>query len=128
MPSPIANERVELNAMTSDEFIAFIGRKFAEHGVAKVVPDSDVMPHARNVIEGRSLQNAVAKLAPNIKEQAATAALPENLRQQIETELKGSSTLSWDEAVADLVADLPEGNECAGRLSTKPLCTCLASS
>ena len=108
----LANERVELNAMTSDEFIAFIERKFAEHGVAKVVPDSDVIEqHARNVIEGLLIENAVAKLAPKIKEQAATVALPENLRQQIEAELKESPTLSWDEAVADLVADLADGDE-----------------
>jgi hypothetical protein len=105
----LANERVELNAMTSDEFIAFIERKFAEHGVAKVVPDSDVIErHARHVIEGRLIENAVAELAAKIKEGAATVALPENLRQQIEAELKESPTLPWDEAVADLVADLAE--------------------
>jgi hypothetical protein len=108
----LADERVELNAMTSDEFIAFIERKFAEHGVAKVVPDSDVIEqHARNVIEGQLIENAVAKLAPKIKEQAAAVALPGNLRQQIEAELKESPTLSWDEAVADLVADLADGDE-----------------
>ncbi len=108
----LANERVELNAMISDEFIAFIERKFAEHGVAKVVPDSDVIErHARTVIEGRLINNAVANLAAKIKEQAATVALPENLRQQIEAELKESPTLSWDEVVADLVADLAEGDE-----------------
>jgi DNA topoisomerase VI subunit A len=108
----LADERVELNAMTSDEFIAFIEGKFAEHGVAKVVPDSNVIEqHARNVIEGRLIENAVAKLAPKIKEQAATVELPESLRQQIEAELKESPALSWDEAVADLVADLAERAE-----------------
>jgi hypothetical protein len=108
----LADERVELNAMTSDEFIAFIERKFAEHGLSKVVPDSDVIErHARNVIEGRLLDNAVAKLAAKIKEQAATIALPEDLRQTIEAELKVSPTFSWDEAVFDLVADLADGDE-----------------
>ena len=33
--------RVELNAMTSDQFIAFVERKLEEHGVAKVVPNTD---------------------------------------------------------------------------------------
>ncbi len=108
----LANERVELNAMTSDEFIAFIERKFAEHGVAKVVPDSDVIErHARNVIEGRLIENVVATFSPKIKEQAAAVALPENLRQQIEAELKETPTLSWDEAAANLVADLADGDE-----------------
>jgi hypothetical protein len=108
----LADERVELNAMTSDEFIALIERKFAEHGVTKVVPDSDVIDRqARNVIEGLLIKNAVAKLAPKIKEQATAVALPENLRQQIEAELKESPTLSWDEVVADLVSDLADGDE-----------------
>ena len=98
--------------MISDEFIAFIERKFAEHGVAKVVPDSDVIErHARNVIEGRLIENVVATFSPKIKEQAAAVALPENLRQQIEAELKETPTLSWDEAAANLVADLADGDE-----------------
>ena len=31
-------QRVELNAMTSDQFVAFVERKLTEHGAAKVIP------------------------------------------------------------------------------------------
>jgi hypothetical protein len=35
----ISGRRVELNAMTSDQFIAFVEEKLIEHGVTKVAPD-----------------------------------------------------------------------------------------
>jgi hypothetical protein len=34
-------KRVELNAMTSRQFIVLIERKLAEHGIGKVIPDED---------------------------------------------------------------------------------------
>jgi hypothetical protein len=39
----LLERRVELNALPSDELVAFIERKLTEHGVAKVVPDDDML-------------------------------------------------------------------------------------
>ena len=39
-------ERVELNAMTADQFVAFIESKFAAYGVGKVVPDAATLAAA----------------------------------------------------------------------------------
>jgi hypothetical protein len=39
-------ERVELNAMTSDQLIAWLERKLAEIGVQKVIPDRDALANA----------------------------------------------------------------------------------
>ena len=39
----LLNERVELNAMTSDALIAMIERKLQEYGLEKVVPDDDLL-------------------------------------------------------------------------------------
>jgi hypothetical protein len=45
-------KRVELNAMTSRQFIDFIARKLEEHGVEKLVPDTEVLEtHARRLFE-----------------------------------------------------------------------------
>lgn len=38
-----STRRVELNAMTSPQFVAFIERKLRERGVAKVIPDANVL-------------------------------------------------------------------------------------
>ena len=36
-------QRVELNALTSPQFVQFLERKLAEHGIRKVVPDADTL-------------------------------------------------------------------------------------
>jgi Topoisomerase 6 subunit A/Spo11, Toprim domain len=38
-----STRRVELNAMTSPQFVAFVERKLRENGITKVVPDDDVL-------------------------------------------------------------------------------------
>ena len=42
----LLNERVELNAMTSDALIAMIERKLQAHGLEKVLPDDDLLAEA----------------------------------------------------------------------------------
>jgi hypothetical protein len=39
----LLDRRVELNAMTSDQFVEFIERGLTEHGVRKVVPKPDML-------------------------------------------------------------------------------------
>jgi hypothetical protein len=41
-----STRRVELNAMTSPQFIAFVERKLKEHGIKKIVPDKDELTDA----------------------------------------------------------------------------------
>jgi hypothetical protein len=85
----LEDARVELNAMTSDEFISFIEGKFQEHGVEKVIPDdATIERHARRMLEQQLAQKAVEELMPEITKQATTAALPD-LRQRVEAELRG---------------------------------------
>jgi hypothetical protein len=38
--------RIELNAMTSRQFLHFLERKLQKHGVSPVVPDADLLAHA----------------------------------------------------------------------------------
>jgi hypothetical protein len=106
----LRDKRVELNAMASDEFIAFIERKFEEHGVWKVVPDASIIErHARRLIEQRLVDKILEKTLPKIKKQAAATALPADLRQGIEVELHERPELSWDAAVSCVVQDLALG-------------------
>jgi hypothetical protein len=39
----LQTHRVELNAMTTPEFIAWLDRKMAEHGACKLIPPDDVI-------------------------------------------------------------------------------------
>jgi hypothetical protein len=58
-------QRVELNAMTSGQFIAFVERKLEAHGIAKVVPESDFLARTytafkRGTLASRALQAQAA--------------------------------------------------------------------
>ena len=100
----LRNRRVELNAMTSRQFLDFIEAKFVEHGVCKIVPeDATIEKHARRVIEQHKTERAIAQVAKEIAEQVTIAKLPTDLRQRIEAELKTHRELSWDAAVARII-------------------------
>jgi hypothetical protein len=102
-----AGERVELNAMTSPELMAFIESKLKEHKVEKIVPqDVIIQARARYLLESEFADAAVAKLRSKIQEQAAAAVLPADLRHQIEADFVKVPTGAWDHALAAIVAKL----------------------
>jgi DNA topoisomerase VI subunit B len=100
----LRNRRVELNAMTSRQLVDFIETKFAEHNVTKIIPEDTVIErHARRTIEQRLLERAIAKISGEIAEQAKTADLPADLRDQIAAFFEEQPNLPWDEAVAQII-------------------------
>jgi hypothetical protein len=103
----LRSARVELNAMTSRQLIDFIEGKLKEYGVEKVIPDDDVIEmHARRVIKQRLAEQTIAKISEQLTEQAKTLELPKDLREQIQELLEEKPALPWDEAVAQIVANV----------------------
>jgi len=101
-------ERVELNAMTSDQFIEWLESKLEEHGVEKVVPDGDVLCSAyRRALFLQKLDVAQAELAEQIK--GDTVALPRDLGKKVRRLLESSPGMSWDAAVWQLAS--PRGDD-----------------
>jgi hypothetical protein len=99
-------ERVELNAMTSDELIDFIEKKFEEHGIDKLIPDDDVLAqHACRMLERRMVKKELEKLLPDIQKRVAEAELPDELRDQVKELLEEKPALPWDAAVAEIIDD-----------------------
>lgn len=92
-------KRVELNAMTSEQFVEWLERKFAEVGVCKVIPDDETLADAYN--HARKL----ARLQHLIDE--AVASLPDekvyipNLAEQVMRLTEGNE-MAWDEALWQL--------------------------
>jgi hypothetical protein len=102
-------ERVELNAMTSDQFIEWLEGKLAEHGVQKVIPDSKLLGSAyRRAVFLQQLDDAQAELAEQIKRNGV--APPAALGRKVTQFLKDSPEMSWDEAVWQLAARRRESN------------------
>jgi hypothetical protein len=110
--SEFKGERVELNALTSDQLIAFIERKFAEHGVRKIIPDDEVLEmHARRMLERRLVLRELDKMLPGIREQVTKANLPDDLREHVEALLEEQPAVPWDAAVAEIIDDEDEDSE-----------------
>ena len=104
--------RVELNAMTSRQFIDFLELKFDEHEVEKVIPDNAVMiRHARRVIEEILAEKALEERKESIAKKAAETELPQDLQQLVEREIEDDPSLPWDIAVAKVVTELDDPEE-----------------
>jgi hypothetical protein len=90
--------------MTAPVFVAFLERKLAEHGVRKVIPDESVLEqHARRVIEQGLAEKVLNEVRTTLREEAASASLPDDLRDQVHAVLVERPELSWDLAVSALV-------------------------
>jgi hypothetical protein len=97
-PGCWTGQRVELNAMTSRQFIDWLEAKFREHEIGKVIPDNPTLQHAyqraklvaeiNRVVEQLTLKARGAKIEP-----------PHDLSKRIAKLLREKPSLSWDEAL-----------------------------
>ena len=101
-----STKRVELNAMTSRQFIAFVESKLRDNGVAKIVPGPELLAETYEAMEksGR-LQEAAADLADEIDEEDADSTAPQNLQRRVRAWLKKNWVKRWDDAVRAIVAE-----------------------
>jgi len=96
--------RVELNAMTSDQFMAWLAAKFAEVGVEKVVPDDESLARAyRRAVRQRRVQRVIDQALAALDEEEEPS-VPEDLDERIRDRLTGSAQ-AWDQVLWELVPD-----------------------
>ena len=94
-------QRVELNAMTAPQFIAFLERKLTEHGAGKVVPDQYVLAeHAARILEREAAARWLATMP-----RTTIPAVPDSLVERVRAMLVADPALAWDDAVALLLRD-----------------------
>jgi hypothetical protein len=95
--------RVELNAFTSDQFVAWLEGKLKEHGVTKVVPDDAALELAyRRSIAAAYFEDHAHDLIEAARKHAAAADLPSDLRARMEEALQTDPARSWQAAVRSL--------------------------
>ena len=92
-------KRVELNAMTSDQFVAFIERKLQEHGVRKVVPKNDELAAAFRLFK-RGVR--IRKLVEDEIARLRGGSVPADLRKRVQAYLAQHPEMPWDVAVAHI--------------------------
>jgi hypothetical protein len=96
----LETHRVELNALTAPQFLAFLEDKLKKYA-QKVVPEEAVIEaHARRVWEQVQAEQRCKEILDQIHAEAATAQLPADMVERVKELLETESALSWDQAVA----------------------------
>ncbi len=100
-----STRRVELNAMTSPQFIAFVERKLKEHSIAKIVPDQELLAETFAGMErGRRLEEEAKEIVDNLDAEDFKG--PKNLQQRVRKFLKQHPDKRWTDAVSAIVEEL----------------------
>lgn len=102
-----SGNRVELNAMTSDQFIIRLEKKLKEHGVQKVIPDEEVLA---KTYQKATFLLSVEKAVKQIKEKfmGQIIEFPEDLLDRVTEILEENPMYSWDEAVYQIAEEMEE--------------------
>jgi hypothetical protein len=94
----LLNNRVELNAMASDQLVEFIERKLEEYGIHKVVPNKKLLGDAYQAFHrSKQLQDIFEKAESKFK--ATKIKVPGDLETQVRKILDEDGDLRWDDAV-----------------------------
>jgi hypothetical protein len=101
----MSGQRVELNAMTSDQLIEVVEGKLAEHGIRKVVPAKDRLDKAfRLFARTKVVEEAVEKVI--VAMPADTIAVPEDLDARVRDYLDENPKSPWEAAVRHVVLEI----------------------
>jgi Protein of unknown function C-terminus (DUF2399) len=95
-------QRVELNAMTSDQFIAWLEDKLTKAGVTKVVPDQKTLGAAW---QRAQLLARIAEAAAEFQQNPDYKPAPKSLERKVRAMLKTEPELSWDAALARIARE-----------------------
>jgi hypothetical protein len=97
-------QRVELNAMTSDQFVTWLENRLIQHGVEKVIPTPDVLARAYQLaVRTKAINERLAHLQNEIGSESIT--LPDGVGDRVRAILQEAPSLSWDAAVWKMVQE-----------------------
>jgi hypothetical protein len=92
----LLEKRVELNAFASDQLIDWIEWKLQEHGVAKVVPDSETLADAYRRMRRQALVQARIDAVVAGLGVADGVTVPARLTERVTRRLADTPTARWD--------------------------------
>ena len=99
----LLKQRVELNAMTSRQFVAFLERKLIENGIRKIIPaKSDLATAYRAFAQGREVEKIIKRALRKLNGSATP--VPADLKAKVEHYLRQHPAARWDEAVAAIAS------------------------
>ena len=102
----LLTERVELNALGSDQFIAMIERGLDAYGLKKVVPAEDVLAATyRAFRRSEALRDQFEEMEAAFDDEDEDKAVPKKLADKVRAVLKKHADLRWDDAVRIVLND-----------------------
>jgi hypothetical protein len=103
----LLEQRVELNAFASDEFIQWLELKLAHHGIAKVVPGGDTLADAYRRMRKQALVQERINEALDELEDDDTEPVPiaDNLIGRIKERQSDDPTLRWDAVLREIAEE-----------------------
>jgi hypothetical protein len=111
-----STRRVELNAMTSPQFVAFVEKKLQQNGVAKIVPGQSLLAEVyASMKRGRRLRETLEKLKPYDMRGFKPLV---DLEIRVRKLLHEHPTMRWDAAIAKIIADGDRTRGSASRAGT----------
>jgi hypothetical protein len=94
----LLKERVELNALTSEQLVALVERKLTAYGLKKVIPDEEVLAETyRAFHRSNELREEFEDLVATMEE--TPVKVPKDLKAKVRAILTKHPDLRWDEAV-----------------------------
>ena len=101
----LLEQRVELNAFPSDQLISWLEAKLVQHGVAKVIPDEDVLAGAfRRMHREAVVQERIDALVAELEDDKDLV-VPANLKDLIRTKQVDARALPWDQVLRTIVKE-----------------------
>jgi hypothetical protein len=100
----LIDDRVELNAMASDDLIEMIERKLKDYGLEKVIPNDELLAETYQAFHrSNQLSEQFEELERDFDEDEIE--VPKNLSKKVRTILKKHPDLRWDDAVKTVLDD-----------------------
>jgi hypothetical protein len=109
----LLKQRVELNALPSDQLVAFIERKLKQHGIKKVVPPRETLVETFRLFKrSREVEQIIEReLKKKKRANHGDAKVPTYLSERVQKYLKKHPQARWDDAIRDLVNERPRSTK-----------------
>jgi hypothetical protein len=102
----LLTERIELNALASDELVHFIEQKLEQNGVKKIVPGKDRLAQAYQLVaRGARIQEIIREALKRRADEAIE--VPPDLEKRVRKHLTEHPEVRWDRAVS-MIAGVQE--------------------
>jgi len=98
----LLTQRIELNALTSNQLVAFIERKLRQYGVKKVMPAKDMLAETYRMFARSNAAEQIVQRELNKLDADADVKIPPDLSERLGKYLKEHPQERWVEAVKHL--------------------------